>query len=98
MFCAVYKSLKKQQTYLYVEKKDDFSKVPQELLTLLGQLELVMLMAKRPEKDLVQVTIDELADSLSDQGYHLQLPPPPIDHFKQHKQYKQEKLKKEGKR
>ncbi|EPM5129348.1 YcgL domain-containing protein, partial [Salmonella enterica subsp. enterica serovar Cerro] len=27
MFCVIYRSSKRDQTYLYVEKKDDFSRV-----------------------------------------------------------------------
>ncbi len=32
MFCVIYRSSKRDQTYLYVEKKDDFSRVPEELM------------------------------------------------------------------
>ncbi|EBW9754898.1 hypothetical protein DQR83_15100, partial [Salmonella enterica subsp. enterica serovar Infantis] len=31
MFCVIYRSSKRDQTYLYVEKKDDFSRVPEAL-------------------------------------------------------------------
>ncbi|EHC72785.1 hypothetical protein LTSEMIS_1898 [Salmonella enterica subsp. enterica serovar Mississippi str. A4-633] len=27
MFCVIYRSSKRDQTYLYVEKKDDFSRI-----------------------------------------------------------------------
>ncbi|WP_423778388.1 YcgL domain-containing protein, partial [Enterococcus faecalis] len=30
MFCGIKRSSKRDQTYLYVEKKDDFSRVPEE--------------------------------------------------------------------
>jgi uncharacterized protein YcgL (UPF0745 family) len=29
MFCVIYRSTKRDQAYLYVEKKDDFSRVPE---------------------------------------------------------------------
>jgi uncharacterized protein len=32
MLCVIYRSSKRDQTYLYVEKKDDFSRVPEELM------------------------------------------------------------------
>ena len=38
MFCVIYRSSKRDQTYLYVEKKDDFSRVPEELMKGFGQL------------------------------------------------------------
>lgn len=36
MFCVVYCSAKREQTYLYVEKKDNFSRVPKPLLQQFG--------------------------------------------------------------
>ncbi|WP_427982305.1 YcgL domain-containing protein [Agarivorans sp.] len=84
MFCAVYKSLKKQQTYLYIEKKDDFAKVPSSLLDLMGAKELVMVVPKRPTKDFARVEITALEKAFKEQGYYLQLPPPPENYLKQH--------------
>ena len=37
MFCVIYRSTKREQTYLYVEKKDDFSRVPDELMYSFGK-------------------------------------------------------------
>ncbi len=84
MFCAVYKSLKKQQTYLYIEKKNDFAKVPSSLLDLMGAKELVMVVPKRPTKDFARVEISTLEKALEEHGYYLQLPPPPENYLKQH--------------
>jgi len=28
MICAIYRSPTREQTYLYIEKKDDFSRIP----------------------------------------------------------------------
>jgi len=42
MKCVVYKGRKKYDTYLFVEQEDDFSRIPESLLTMLGELELVM--------------------------------------------------------
>ncbi len=38
MNCYVYRSNKKQGMYLYLIEKDDFSKVPESLMKLLGEL------------------------------------------------------------
>lgn len=43
MFCVIYRSSKRDQTYLYVEKKDDFSRVPEELMKGFGQPQLAMI-------------------------------------------------------
>lgn len=42
--CAIYKSNLRPDTFLYVPKKEDFSAVPEGLLTRFGRPELVMLL------------------------------------------------------
>ena len=42
MNCSVYKGILKIDYFLYVEIKNDFSRVPKELLTLLGELQHVI--------------------------------------------------------
>ncbi len=43
MFCVIYRSSKRDQTYLYVEKKAIFSRVPEELMKgFFGQPQLAM--------------------------------------------------------
>lgn len=84
MICAVYKSVKKQETYLYICNKDDFSSVPQDLIELMGQMQLVTLLNLKNKSKLARINIDTLRDALRAQGYFLQLPPPPINYLKQH--------------
>ena len=36
MLCSVYKSSKKAQTYLFINKRDDFSDVPETLMKMFG--------------------------------------------------------------
>jgi len=76
MRCAVYKSMIKSDTYLFVENKDDFSRVPQVLLDLLGQMELVMELELTPDRSLAQADPEQVCELLVGQGYYLQLPPP----------------------
>jgi Uncharacterized protein conserved in bacteria len=44
MLIAVYKTAKKEGMYLYVPKKDDFSAVPEALMSRFGQPQLVMML------------------------------------------------------
>ena len=44
MFCVIYRSTTRDQTYLYVEKKDDFSRVPEELMKSFGRPQMAMLL------------------------------------------------------
>lgn len=93
--CAVYKSSKKDQTYLYVPGKDDFSKVPEALMTTFGTPLFVMLMPLLKKRQLPLVDFDNLVKSLVQQGFYLQLPPPPEDLLKAHLQQRH-KAKAEG--
>ena len=43
MYCAIYKSSKKESTYLYVNRKDDLGDVPQQLLQTFGHPQFVMM-------------------------------------------------------
>lgn len=75
MRCAVYKSLIKNDTYLFIEKKGDFSRVPQALLDLLGHMELVMELELTSDRSLAQADAQQVRELLAGQGYYLQLPP-----------------------
>jgi uncharacterized protein YcgL (UPF0745 family) len=86
MLCAIYKSLKKQQTYLFVLKRDDFSSVPEALMSTFGTPQLVTLINLATKDKLAMADIDKVKSNLSGQGYYLQLPPPPENLLDQHKQ------------
>jgi uncharacterized protein YcgL (UPF0745 family) len=73
--CAIYKSDKKVDTYLFVEKEDDFERVPDSLLEMLGDVELVMTLDLGKREKLAQADLDDVKKSLGEQGYFLQLPP-----------------------
>jgi uncharacterized protein YcgL (UPF0745 family) len=74
MFCVIYRSPLRDQTYLYVEKKDDFSRVPEELLKGFGKPQLAMVLKLAGRDRLANADINK--QGLSEQGYYLQLPPP----------------------
>ena len=76
MFCVIYRSTKQDQTYLYVEKKDNFSRVPPELMARFGKPVLSMLFPLNGSKKLVAADINKVKQDLKEQGYYLQLPPP----------------------
>ncbi|WP_455428291.1 YcgL domain-containing protein [Dryocola sp. LX212] len=84
MFCVIYRSSKREQTYLYVEKKDDFSRVPEELMKGFGQAILAMILPLDGSKKLANADIDKVKQALTEEGYYLQLPPPPESLLKMH--------------
>ncbi|MDD7022061.1 MAG: YcgL domain-containing protein [Aeromonadales bacterium] len=69
----VYKSSRKLRTYLYLEERDNFSKLPGGLLDAFGAPKFVMVfsMAKHPR--LPKITPEELERSLNERGYLLRI-------------------------
>ena len=76
LLCNVYKSLRKEETYLYVSLKDDLSEVPVTLLDTFGTPKLVTKLLLTPERKLALVTADKVIASIEEKGFYLQLPPP----------------------
>ncbi|UXD87417.1 YcgL domain-containing protein [Thalassolituus hydrocarboniclasticus] len=75
VLCDVYKTKKKDETYLYVSRKDALSRVPEALLEQFGKPELAMTMILTPEKKLARADIDKVLKALDEQGFYLQMPP-----------------------
>lgn len=74
--CVVYKSLRKQDTYLYVPSADDFSALPEALRNALGRLEKVMELSLTPQSKLARNNAGQILDDLRQQGFHLQMQQP----------------------
>lgn len=89
MFCSIYKSAKKPGAYLYVPKKDDFSQIPDALMTMFGKPTLVMVV-NLSGRTLAQVNVEKVKASIEQEGYFLQLPPPPENLLEQHKARKKQ--------
>lgn len=75
MQCFIYKSLKKEQLYLYINKKDDFSKLPEDLFNSFGDLEFVMELELTPQRKLAQVDNQKVMTCLQEKGFFIQMPP-----------------------
>jgi len=85
MLCAIYKSAKKAQMYLFVKIRDDFSLVPEPLMAMFGTPTLVTLTNLTTKKKLAFANLEKVKANLNEDGYYLQLPPPLEDLLKQHK-------------
>lgn len=72
--CYVYRSLKKENTYLYVTDKDDFDKIPASLMTVFGEGEYCLEFDHTPTRKLSQEDSQQVYDNLQNLGFHLQLP------------------------
>ncbi|ASJ96592.1 MULTISPECIES: YcgL domain-containing protein [Shewanella] len=85
MICAVYKSRIKADCYLFVEKRNDFERVPEPLMKMFGTPELVMILPLNKRSQLALADIEKVKVELADKGYYLQLPPPPVNLLEEYK-------------
>lgn len=86
MLCAVYKTKKKQEMFLYVPQKDNFERVPEALMKQFGRPELVMLLPLSKRDTLARVDKQKLIASLEEKGYYLQMPPEQENWLEEHRQ------------
>lgn len=75
--CAVYKSLKKDETYVFIPTTTSLSDLPDDLLKVLGQAELVMTLNLTPEKKMARGSAEVVMKSIEEQGFYLQMPEKP---------------------
>ncbi len=75
MQCFIYKSNKKAELYLYLDKQDDFSCVPEAILKSIGQPEYVMQLEITPERKLARENADNVLKGIKENGFFLQMPP-----------------------
>lgn len=88
MLTAVYKSSKKNETYLFVKTREDFSDVPDVLLKQFGTPLLVSILNINNETKMAISNPKKVITELENNGFYLQLPPPPINHLDEHKKRK----------
>lgn len=92
MLCAVYKSIRKPQTYIFVAKRDDFSSVPAPLLEKFGPPQLVSVLNMNNETKMAMAKAANVLKAIAETGFYLQLPPPPVDYLQNHKDRKKQEL------
>ncbi|MGY6518602.1 MAG: YcgL domain-containing protein [Lysobacteraceae bacterium] len=79
MLAFVYKSLRKDDTYLYLRERDGFGLLPQPLLARLGALDFVMELDLAPPRRLARADAAAVREALDGEGYYLQLPPTEVE-------------------
>lgn len=75
--CAIYKSSKKDEMYLYIEKRDQFDVVPEALRQMFGKPQFVMMFNLTGNKPLKRSKNEEVLQMIQAQYFYLQMPPPP---------------------
>ena len=78
---SIYKSSRKDEMYLYVEKAHKLAKVPDNLLQVFGKAIHIMDMPLTAKRELARVDTKKLLAELLAQGFYLQMPPPKEDYM-----------------
>lgn len=73
--CAIFKSSKKDEMYLYVDKKEGLERVPEVLLEHFGKPVDVMTMLVRSDKKLARADSAKVLSEIEEKGFYLQMPP-----------------------
>lgn len=73
--CSIYRSPRKREMYLYVDKREALSRVPAALLDVFGTPQLAFDLVLWPERRLAREDTARVLENIQKQGFHLQLPP-----------------------
>ena len=73
--CDIFKSLKHDEMYLYVDHREGVERVPDALLNSFGKRAKVMTLPLSPERKLARADAGVVLASIAEKGYYLQMPP-----------------------
>ncbi|CAO1665820.1 YcgL domain-containing protein KO116-02827 [Halomonas sp. NYA30] len=76
LICEVFKSSRKDEMYLYVDKRQGLADIPAPLLETFGKPVLVFTMLLTADKKLSRVNAADVVEGINDKGFYLQMPPP----------------------
>ena len=74
-FCSIYKSSKRNEMYLYADRANDLSDLPESLMLAFGSPTKVMDLVLTPEKKLARADSTKVLEAIEEQGFYLQMPP-----------------------
>jgi uncharacterized protein YcgL (UPF0745 family) len=74
MNCTVWRSDRKEMTYLYLGPDQSFEDLPDALKSVFGEPEFVLELELSPDRKLASEDVNQVISNLVEQGYHLQLP------------------------
>jgi uncharacterized protein len=70
----VYKSARRADTYVYFGAREDFARLPPELVERLGALTFVLELDLTPERKLARTDARVVLANIAARGFHLQAP------------------------
>ncbi len=75
LVCEVFRSSRKQEMYLYVDRARGLEDVPEVLMKQFGEPESVMTLVLSPGRKLARVDVRDVMEAIESQGFFLQMPP-----------------------
>lgn len=75
LLCEIYRSPRKDEMYLYVDKRQGLADVPEPLLKQFGSPQSVMTLILHPERSLARANVTDVISAIREQGFYLQMPP-----------------------
>lgn len=81
MLCEVFRSSRKDEMYLYVDKQRGLSDVPEPLLERFGTPLSALTLILTPEKQLARISAAEIMSAITEKGFYLQMPPAKEDYL-----------------
>lgn len=81
LICEIFKSPRKDEMYLYVDKTEGMERVPEALLEVFGRPVSVTTMLITPEKKLARAEADKVMKEIRANGFYLQMPPAKDDYL-----------------
>ena len=73
--CNIYKSLREEGMYLFVDREEDLSRVPAPLLEKFGPPQRVTTLVLTPERKLARAEAAKVLEQVRERGFYLQMPP-----------------------
>ena len=75
LLCKIYRSSRHEGMYLYIDARQGFEHVPEDLMQRFGAPVEAMTLMLTADKKLARADAGEVINTIADAGYYLQLPP-----------------------
>ena len=75
MHCSVFRSRRRDYTYIYLKQGKSFEDIPEALASVFGEPEFVIDLELSPGRELAQEDVETVMNNLDAHGFHLQMPP-----------------------
>ena len=75
LLCQVFRSPRKEEMYLYVDKAHGLVDVPEVLMTQFGEPQAVMTLILDSQRKLARADTAEVLADIAEKGFYLQMPP-----------------------